>query len=157
MCEPAIAGAAIGLLHGIGRVDAREVAQVSAGYLSAAGIEWSRRVGFLRGLLRSCREIAWQSKEILETVDQLLASWTEDEFVRAIPDLRLAFADLTPRETDKVGAAVAGLHGEKNLGDLFNRGVSAAEFEFHRGLTQLVLERLREDGLGGWIAEDART
>ncbi|MFT3782796.1 MAG: DUF5682 family protein [Nibricoccus sp.] len=149
-CEPIISGAALGLLFGSGRVNAAMLAQEGAGYLNAVGVDWSRRIEFLRGLLRACREVAWQCAEVLEAVDKLLGGWSEEEFVKALPELRLAFADLTPKETDKVGCAVAGLHGETSIGDLLNRDLSQAEFEQNRLLTLAVLSQLREDGLADW-------
>jgi hypothetical protein len=155
-CEPIISGAALGLLHGSGRIDAVTVAREGAGYLNAVGSEWGRRIEFLRGLLRACREIAWQSTEVLHAVDGLLQSWSEEDFIRALPELRLAFADLTPRETDKVGGAVARIHGEVTIGDLFNRDLNQAEFEQHGLLTIAVLEHLKEDGLAGWGYEEEK-
>lgn len=150
-CEPVIAGAAVGVLHGAGHVDLEEVARSARGYLNAVGLAWNRRVEFLRGLLRASREIAWQSAEVLRAVDRLLLEWSEEEFIEALPELRLAFADLTPRETDKVGAAVAQLHGTGGIGDLFTRELTHAEFERHRRISAAVISRMREDGLGNWL------
>jgi hypothetical protein len=155
-CEAIVAGAALGLLHGAGKADAAMVAREGTGYLGAVGVEWSRRIEFLRGLLSSCREIAWQSPEVLAAVDRLMQSWTEEEFVRALPEMRLAFAELTPRETDKTGEAVAQLHGAPSIGDLFNRDLSASEFEQHRQLTIAVLEALKADGLTDWADQETR-
>ena len=37
---------------------------------------------------------------LAEAVEKLLATWSEEEFIERIPHLRLAFADLTPREAE---------------------------------------------------------
>ena len=151
VCEPVVAGAALGLLYAAERVDEAVVAREGAGYLNAVGLEWSRRIEFLRGLIKACREIAWQSPAVLKAVDALLGGWAEEDFVRALPELRLAFAELTPRETDKVGVAVAQMHGATTIGDLFTRDLSLAEFERHRQLTLAVIGQLKEDHLSEWL------
>jgi hypothetical protein len=65
--------------------------------------------------------------------------------------LRLALSDLTPRETDKVAARVAGLHGQRELGELMEFRITEGELEFNRRLSELVLETLADDGLSHWI------
>ena len=68
-------------------------------------------VAFLRGLLSTARELAWQQSSLLETLNQLLAAWSDVDFVRYLPEMRLAFSTLTPHETDRVADAVACLIG----------------------------------------------
>jgi hypothetical protein len=68
--------------------------------------------------------------------------------------LRLALADLTPRETDKVASRVASLYGETQLGDLMQFRTTENEMEFNRRLTELVLETLSRDGLAHWIENE---
>ena len=109
-----------------------------------------RRVGFLQGLLKTCREAAWQNTELLQALDQIISSWDEPEFISALPSLRLALADLTPRETDKVAARVAELHGQTDLGELVQSQVTESELELNRRVTSLVLETLTRDGLEHW-------
>ena len=43
------------------------------------------------------------------------ANWDDDHFVRLLPLLRLAMADLTPRETDRVAKHVAEMLGTESL------------------------------------------
>ncbi len=71
----------------------------------------------------------------------------------ALPSLRLALADLTPRETDKVASCVAGLYGGDQLGALAQYQTTENEMEFNRRLSQLVLETLVNDGLAHWIED----
>ena len=145
-----IAGAIGGLLHSSGRMDHAQLDELVVGYL--IGINDSqKRVGFLRGLLKTCREAAWQNERLINSLNEIIASWDEAEFIKALPSLRLALADLTPRETDKVASCVADLHGEEQLGRLIEVRITEGELEINRQLTALVLKTLNDDGLAHWI------
>ncbi|KPJ56199.1 MAG: hypothetical protein AMS16_02870, partial [Planctomycetes bacterium DG_58] len=80
---------------------------------------------------------------------------SEDEFLAALPDLRLAFADLTPREIDRVSVLVAGFHGEEDLGELVHHDVTEEEFQFHVHITRAVGEVLAAQGLGAMSADSS--
>lgn len=145
---PEIAGAALGLLHGSGRVRDRDVALELRGRLAGAPVAGCR---FLRGLLRTDRSAAWQVEDLLAAVDAVISGLAEADFLRLCPHLRLAFADLTPREIDRLGAAVAQLAGVTGW-----RTHHRGRFEIQtvlaaRAVDSEVREVLREDGLGGWL------
>jgi hypothetical protein len=147
-----ICGAIAGLLYSVGRMEQQALDELVVGYL--VGISDSqRRVGFLRGLLKTCREAAWQNVALIHAVDEIIGGWEESEFISALPSLRLALADLTPRETDKVAALVASLHGHTQLGGLVQMQVTEGQFELNRRITALVLDSLEKDGLVQWASE----
>ena len=131
-------------------MDHAQLDELVVGYL--IGINDSqKRVGFLRGLLKTCREAAWQNERLINSLNEIIASWDEAEFIKALPSLRLALADLTPRETDKVASCVADLHGEEQLGRLIEVRITEGELEINRQLTALLLKTLNDDGLAHWI------
>lgn len=149
-----IAGAIAGLLFSAGRMEQAELDELVVGHL--IGISDSqKRVGFLRGLLKTCREAVWQNFPLIESLDEILEGWDDSEFISALPSLRLALADLTPRETDKVARLVASLHGKKDLGGLIHAQITEGELELNRRVTALVLQTLVNDGLGSWAKEQA--
>jgi uncharacterized protein DUF5682 len=145
-----ICGAIAGLLYGAGRIDQSQLNELVVGYLVGVS-DSQKRVGFLRGLLKTCREVAWQQEELIRSLDEVIASWDESEFIAALPSLRLALADLTPRETDKVAALVAGLHGKQQLGELVHSQLTEGQLEMNRRITALVLDKLAGDGLSHWL------
>jgi len=146
----AICGAIAGLLYSAGRMAQSDLDELVVGHL--VGIADSqRRVGFLRGLLKTCREAAWQNLSLIHSLDEILGSWEESEFISSLPSLRLALADLTPRETDKVAALVASLHGRKQIGGLVQTQMTEGQLERNRRVTSLVLETLERDGLASWV------
>lgn len=148
---PSVRGVSVGLLYSAGRVAAAQLAIFLTGQFTGAS-EPPRAVGFLRGLLRAAREAAWQQPELLQALDAMLSGWDEAAFIDVLPELRMAFADLTPRETDRVGEAVALLHGAQHLGNLVNTDVGEAQLKVNLALSHTLLGVLQADGLGGWGA-----
>src|SRR6202008_1030613 len=90
---------------------AGEVARRLAGYLGGTRQPPADGARFLRGLLRASRSVCWQVPAIVEALHRTLRELSEGDFVALLPHLRLAFADLTPRECDAVARVVASLVG----------------------------------------------
>jgi hypothetical protein len=145
-----VRGGAQGLRYAAGRIDAAELGRATAGHLAGAS-DASDAVGYAQGLLLTARESAWQDTELMPQLDALLGGWDEATFVAHLPDLRLAFADLTPRETDRVARLLASLHGLEGLGPLQTRGVDEAAVARHLQVSREVAELLRADRLGEWV------
>ena len=147
-------GACSGLLYAARRIDEAALAQELQGHLN--GLAQPRdAVAYLNGLLQMAREAAWQQAGLLNVLDGLMASWDETQFVANLPELRLAFARMTPNETDRIAAAVGGLHGVDNLGLLVNYEASEAQMLAWAGLSQQVREVLAGDGLTAWTGGTA--
>jgi hypothetical protein len=92
-----LAGGAAGILHGADRISETALLQVLSGFLNSAAVQPGDQMAFLIGLLRTCRELAWQQPALVRAVENLLGVWSEQEFIERLPHLRLACADLTPR------------------------------------------------------------
>lgn len=150
-CPALLVGGVTGLLFGDGRISELELIKLLTGSLNASSAQAGDQTGFLIGLLRACRELAWRLPALPEAVEKLLASWSEDEFIERIPYLRMAFADLTPREADQVATVVAQLHGGEKLGSLHRPEISEAEVLAAVRVHALVKKALNDDGLGSWI------
>lgn len=147
---PLIRGAATGLLYAAGRLSDEDLAAAVEGHFT--GLSRAREaVSFLRGLLQTSREAAWQQPSLLNVLDRLFREWDEEAFVAALPELRLAFAEMTPKETDRIAQAVASLHGASDLGPLVRYDLTESDVEANLALSAAVREVLVEDGLGGWL------
>jgi hypothetical protein len=144
-------GGVAGLLFGDGRIAESELIKLLAGSLNASSALAGDQTAFLIGLLRACRELAWRLPALAEAVEKLLAAWSEEEFIERIPHLRMAFADLTPREADQVAAVVAQLHGGEKIGHLHRPEVGEEEMLAAVRVNAAVKKALHEDGLGSWI------
>ncbi len=144
-----IVGAAAGLLYGEGVLSATELVALTSGYLSGSLVDPRRSCGIVRGLLATAREVAWHVTEILQSLDTQFGGWDEETFLKSLPELRLAFSDLTPREITRVADNVASLHGKQTLGDLVHMDLDEEEVQVALRLNQLVRAALHEDGLAG--------
>lgn len=147
---PLVRGAAAGLLYGAAQLGDAELAAVVAGHLNGL-LAPQDAVSFLRGLFKTAREAAWQQPALLAVLDRLLRQWDEAGFVAVLPELRMAFAEMTPKETDRIAQAVADLHGGGDLGLTVQRDITAAEVQTNLLRSQGLLSQLQADGLGGWV------
>jgi hypothetical protein len=145
-----VRGGAAGLAYGAGRLSDVALGTAVDGHLNGL-IAPRDAVSFLRGLLQTAREAAWQQPTLLSVLDRLLAAWDDADFVANLPELRLAFAEMTPKETDRIAEVVAGLHGEVSLGRLVRYDLSAEQVQANLATSQRLLEVLRADGLGEWV------
>ena len=143
-------GAATGLLYSAGRISDAALSEAVAGHLRGL-LQPRDAVSFLRGLLQTAREAAWQQAGLLQILDETLAQWDEEAFVTNLPELRLAFAEMTPKETDRVAEAVAQLHGQSDLGRLVRHDLSAEQLQAHLLSSRLLAEVLAGEGLGEWV------
>lgn len=146
--QTAVIGAASGILFGEGRMPESELVSLALGFLSGTSADPRRGAGFVRGLFATAREVAWQVAGVVEAIDARFGGWDDESFLGVLPELRLAFADLTPREVARVAEAVAGLHGEELTG-LVRHDLSEADVLLATQVTRLVRESLKADGLIG--------
>jgi hypothetical protein len=147
---PLVRGATTGLAFAAGRVDSTTVGRDVAGQLSGS-VPPEQAVGFVRGLLLTSREAAWQDTDMLPALDERLRSWDDATFLVHLPELRLAFAGLTPRETDRVADLVARLHGGVAIDTSVRRDVDADQVSALLEVSVRVSELLRRDGLEEWV------
>jgi hypothetical protein len=86
-----------------------------------------------------------------EAVESLFTQWDEAEFLHRLPHLRLAWSDLTPRETDQVAAQVAQRHGVEQRILTSTSSFSEAEAMHALDVFARVESALQEDGLASWL------
>jgi hypothetical protein len=151
--RPLVRGAAAGLASTAGRLSLDELTRAVAGHLSSS-IPAQEAAAFIQGLLSTARETVWQASGLVEELDGRLAGWDEPAFLRALPDLRLAFADLTPRETDRVAEIVAAVHGGARPDVGVRHEIDEQTMAANLALSQMVVEALERDGLGAWTGTE---
>jgi len=90
---PAVRGATTGGLWTMGAAADAEVLQSVADFSDPA------RLGdYLLGLFGLAREAVQRKTDLLHALDRVLLGYDDDEFLEAVPSLRLAFTYFTPRE-----------------------------------------------------------
>jgi hypothetical protein len=148
--KPAIRGGALGALHTDGQLDDDELVRHVSGHLEKDG------PAFLRGLLRTNRPCLWQVLPLLTALNEAVCAWDEGQFVRLLPELRLAFADLTAHEADLVARTVAEQVGARSAPSLLITGASPQDLLLGAALNQRVEATLARDGLAALLEEVSR-
>lgn len=151
----AVRGAAAGLLYGDGQLDGAALAAAFRGALLGGGPDGESGADFLRGLLRTARSAIWQVPQIVADLHATLAQMPEEKFLHQLPLLRLAFADLTPRETDSVAELVANRAGVEKLQIARSVTFSAEDMRIARKIEFEVDKSLAADGLTAFAAAGA--
>ena len=106
---PAVRGAAVGALWVLGDADS---AQVRAQMRLFADPE---KLGdFLAGLFAVAREVVQRQADLVLAIDGVLAGYADEEFLAALPSLRLAFTYFTPREKHHIALGLLEALGIKD-------------------------------------------
>lgn len=99
---PIVLGAALGLLRQIGRISTSELAQALRSTLNNTRTGDSALGEFLRGVFACRRHAVIEETEFFRSIHDALSDLEEEQFLRSLPSLRLAFSEFTPRETGRI-------------------------------------------------------
>ncbi|HSO31943.1 MAG TPA: DUF5682 family protein [Labilithrix sp.] len=104
---PAVRGASLGFLWSTrAQVDDAQAAAAVRGTARPEALG-----DFLTGLFALAREEVLHSPSLLGVIDDVVVPMTRDDFLVAIPSLRLAFSYFPPREKEQIAKKVLALHG----------------------------------------------
>ena len=140
--NPAIEGAALGLLYGFDGSFGVQISAAARGYMQGTKEVRAASAAFLQGLFFTARDFALVSREFLQLIDGLLASLSAEEFMSFLPELRLAFGYFTPLETDRIAGQAAGLHGKTGRELLRGRSVSLEAYACGEALDSYAVRRM---------------
>ncbi len=143
----ALRGGGVGLLHADGTLAEADLVAHLHGHLHSSREGGEDGPNFLRGLLKTARSALWLVPEVLANLHQALCDWDEDHFIKLLPLLRLALADLTPRETDRVSKSVAAMLGAESLNVASVADMGSQEMLRAVEINRLVRASLAADGL----------
>ncbi|MEH2958003.1 DUF5682 family protein [Candidatus Merdisoma sp. JLR.KK006] len=144
--NPGVEGTVLGLLYGYEGGFGRQITETARGYIQGSGEMLSKSAAFLRGLFFTARDFVFVSGEFLNLIDELLGRLSGEEFLRLLPELRMAFGYFTPLETDRIAGRAAALHGRKKRDLLTERRVSPEEFAYGEALDAYAGERILSVG-----------
>ena len=109
-----------GILYGSARETAGQVEGICRGYLGGTREQLLQTAQFFRGLFFTARDLVFIGEQFARMLDEFYGQVSEAEFMELLPELRMAFTYFTPRETDRIAAMAADLHG-KTAGDILER------------------------------------
>jgi hypothetical protein len=90
---PAVRGAALGARWSLGAADGEQVRDQLRQF-----VDPDRLGDFLTGLFALAREQVQRRRELILAIHEVVNGWSQDDFLRALPAMRLAFTYFTPRE-----------------------------------------------------------
>ncbi len=143
----ALRGGAVGLLYGDGKMIEEDLVGHLRGHLHSSREDGADGPNFLRGLLKTARSLLWQAAGVLASIHEVVESWDEERFVKLLPLVRLALADLTPRETDLVAKRVAALLGAESLKIASLPDIDSGQMLRALEINRLLRAALAADGL----------
>lgn len=141
--NPGVEGTVLGLLYGYESEYAEQITRTARGYMQGSGEMLSKSAAFLRGLFFTARDFVFASSEFLNLIDGLLGRLSGEEFLKLLPELRLAFGYFTPLETDRIAGRAAALHGKKKSDMLTGRSVSPREYAYGEALDDYASQNSR--------------
>lgn len=108
---PALRGAAVGFLWSLGLFADEAEAQARAERAVRSAARPGSFGDFLAGLFVLAREEVLRSGKLLAAVDAALCGFGREDFLIALPALRLAFSFFPPLEREGIARLVLALHG----------------------------------------------
>ncbi len=115
------------------------------------GADPQQAVRYLSGLMQAAPELLVQTETLARALNHLLSVWQEHTFVAHLPDLRLAFTHLKPRETASFAERIAQWNG-LSVASLSQHHTEISQTDLLQG-TQLqlaLMASLAQDGLADW-------
>ncbi|MFY0583704.1 DUF5682 family protein [Cystobacter fuscus] len=107
---PAVRGASLGALWSLSRFPDEASAEAAALRATRAAARPSTLGDFLAGLFRLAREQVVHTPALTSVLDELIRQLTEEDFLVALPALRLAFGFFPPREKEGIARLLLPLH-----------------------------------------------
>lgn len=104
-CKPQIYGLSETVLFKAGRIDTQEYGVIINSYLETA--ESDEAALFLCGMFMAGRDIIFTDSELLGQIDRIVSSMSHDEFMAMLPQMRYAFTNFIPAETERISNMIA--------------------------------------------------
>lgn len=151
--RPEILGAVLALCVQSGRRSDADLVAATEGHFTGSLASAEDRTGVVRGILATAPALVWQVEALLCSIDRLLTGLSEDDFLTLLPHLRLAFAALTPGETDRLARRLAEMHGCGIAALMPDPGAAWSPDDLRRAALaeQAMRGSVAADGLGAWL------
>jgi hypothetical protein len=151
---PALIGAFTAFASLIGAMEPGEAAARIAAALAGAYVEPGARAAVLTGALAVAPRLPLGQPGLMDGIDRFLASLETEAFLSLLPELRLAFGQLSPTEIDHLADWVAARHGV-GAQALLTPAQGDAEIADNLLFAERLEAHWRADGLGRWLGGPA--
>ena len=150
--DPELNGAVIALAALIGLIDDAEAGRRLSAALAGAFERPGEAVRTLSGVMALAPQLFINDSSVITAIDDLFGTVDDQGFLALLPQLRMAFAELSPHETDRVAATVAAAHGagEDDIAVL-QQVPDARVLTDHLALGERLRSQWLQDGLAAWL------
>lgn len=150
--DPELNGAVIALAALIGLIDDAEAGTRLSAALAGAFERPGEAIRTLSGVMALAPQLFINDSSVIAAIDDLFGSVDDQGFLALLPQLRMAFAELSPHETDRVAAVVAAAHGagEDDIA-ILQQVPDARVLSDHLALGERLRSQWLQDGLAAWL------
>ncbi|MGA1409536.1 MAG: DUF5682 family protein [Prochlorotrichaceae cyanobacterium] len=99
--DASLRGGAIGGQWHLGAMETEQILRVLQGFATPEQLG-----DFLSGLFHLAREIIQRYPDLAKTIDRLIMGYSDQQFLEALPSLRLAFSCFPPREKHRIATGL---------------------------------------------------
>lgn len=125
-----INGCIYGILYSIGINDTSSIKNIAFGYLNGTKEQLAKTASFFRGLFFIARDIIFMDNEFINIIDEFVKNTNPEQFMKLLPEIRMAFAYFTPIEIDRIAKNVAKLYKSEKKNVLSEIAIDAQFFEY---------------------------
>jgi hypothetical protein len=108
---PSVDGAATGLLYNAGTLSLEQALGRANAYFASSGSILAMSGRFLRGLFLTAKDVVFYDDGFINGLNNTIKNLVYEDFIKLLPDLRLAFTSFTPKEIDSVAQKVVTIMG----------------------------------------------
>lgn len=108
-CNSCIYGVCSAVLFKTGRISPDEYKDTVNSYLETADGDESAM--FLSGIFMAGRDIVFTDKRLLAQIDRIISLMDNETFIKILPNLRYAFTNFTPAETERISGIISDKYG----------------------------------------------
>lgn len=146
-CNALIEGAVIGILYGLNEFEIKAISSNIEGYILGTKDKVLKAPDFLGGLFSTAKDVLFIDKSILISIDKIVKSIPTEDFIKVVPQLRLAFSFFAPREVDEIGEKVAQIYNISKKKFVEVKGISQEVVDLGVELDKYVVKIINEEVL----------
>ena len=121
------------------RIYAKEFASIISNFLETA--ETEAIAYFLNGIFLIARDIIFINDDLINEIDRAIKNIEENKFIEILPNLRLAFTNLTPTETERLSLLIAKIYETKESNA---ENISEKEIQTAKNIDKKIAEEMNK-------------
>lgn len=135
-------GCILGILYGSARIKFEDIQIICNGYMSGSKEKISCVASFLKGIFYTAKDVVFIGDKFIKMIDEFIKKCSDDEFMKMLPEFRMAFSYFIPKEIDKIAEITANIYGKSKKQILNMREVNPNVYKYGESIDKYVVEIL---------------